>query len=104
MSEETLRKKYRVAKLAACLECDGARAAEMARKLSGLDDDRFDEYAAHAADTLAGLKARAGVQGAAPAKEPPASGADSERVRAAVAEFVASEFFELGEDEARHGR
>jgi hypothetical protein len=103
-SENELRAKYRATKLEASLDCGPAKAAEMAKRVAYLSDDDFDRYAGHSAETLSQLKARAGVTGAAPAKEPPASEDAAVRTRAAVAEFVASEFFGLQEGEARHGR
>jgi hypothetical protein len=98
-SESELRDKYRASRLENCLECDAAKATKMAKGLAYLSDEDFDRYANHSAEAVAALKSRAGVT-VAPTKPTPRP-ADAEKVRAAVAEFVAGEFFDVGEDEDR---
>jgi len=96
MSDETWREKYRVAKLARCLECDETRASEMAGKMA-LDDIQFEQYVSHASQAVADLKARVG-RTPTPAKEKP----DREKVRASIADYL-EDVFGL-EDEGEGGQ
>jgi hypothetical protein len=110
-----LKAELRVAVLAKALDCDQAKAADMAPKLAGLTDREFYDHSAYMAEKLAELKKDA-AEGRlvrrpqqvtdlpAPALETPKKlaelrpGLEAERVQAAVSRYMSAVFATEGDD------
>lgn len=98
MNENELRAKYRTTRLELCLEADAAKASEMAKRLSHLTDEQFEQYASQSAKALTDLKAKAGLTGQGSARSGGNTDTDGlQKARAAQIDDYLSDVFGIDE-------